>query len=182
MTKNKCTRCNCELKYHGSTGCVRCTVNCTKFVLYYCSKCGRYYNEDDPKPHKCEFGSVIDLSKAQEVLCTGCGHRLEICACHVQGEYKSGAKSSEKALPYHAIDEVLLRRLALRLQKGIENYGEGNWQKGVNDKEYQKERYNHAMQHMINFNKDGNTKDDNLGAIACWVMFAMWWEENAEKT
>lgn len=45
-------------------------------------------------------------------------------------------------------------------------YGRDNWKKGVNDKEYQEERLEHALLHLIKY-KEGDTSEDHLSKV-CW--------------
>jgi hypothetical protein len=44
-------------------------------------------------------------------------------------------------------------------------YGKDNWKKGVNDKEYQEERLEHAMLHLIKW-KEGDRTEDHLAKVA----------------
>ena len=44
-------------------------------------------------------------------------------------------------------------------------YGRDNWKKGVNDKEYQEERLEHAMLHLIKW-KEGDRTEDHLAKVA----------------
>jgi hypothetical protein len=44
-------------------------------------------------------------------------------------------------------------------------YGRDNWKKGVNDKEYQEERLEHAMVHLIKW-KEGDRTEDHLAKVA----------------
>jgi hypothetical protein len=44
-------------------------------------------------------------------------------------------------------------------------YGRDNWKKGVNDKEYQEERLEHAMLHLIKW-KEGDRSEDHLAKVA----------------
>lgn len=78
---------------------------------------------------------------------------------------KSGAASSHRALSYNLISPYTIRRLAERLSKGAVKYGSVQWRQGINDAEYVADRYNHMMEHLLLFAAEGNTKDDNLGAV-----------------
>jgi hypothetical protein len=44
-------------------------------------------------------------------------------------------------------------------------YGRDNWKKGVNDKEYQEERLEHAILHLIKW-KEGDRTEDHLAKVA----------------
>lgn len=43
-------------------------------------------------------------------------------------------------------------------------YGRDNWKKGVNDKEYQEERLEHAFNHLIKY-KEGDRSEDHLAKV-----------------
>ena len=44
-------------------------------------------------------------------------------------------------------------------------YGRDNWKKGVNDKEYQEERLEHAMLHLLKW-KEGDRTESHLAKVA----------------
>lgn len=77
----------------------------------------------------------------------------------------SPAVSSHKALSFNLISPAVIMRLATRLSVGATKYGSVQWRQGINDKEYITDRFNHTVQHLLNFMQDGDTKDDNLGAM-----------------
>jgi hypothetical protein len=83
----------------------------------------------------------------------------------------SGAMSSFEALFFHDIPPEVLVRLAKRYTGGHRKYGVEhvnlNWRTGLNDPKYIVDRFNHAMDHIVNFLEDQNDKDDNLGG-AIW--------------
>lgn len=84
----------------------------------------------------------------------------------------SPAVSSHKALNFNLVSPHVLMRLAKRLSDGATKYGSLQWRQGINDAEYVADRFNHTIQHMLNFMVEGNTKDDNLGA-AMWGLHCM---------
>jgi hypothetical protein len=51
-------------------------------------------------------------------------------------------------------------------------YGKDNWKKGVNDKEYQEERLEHAMLHLIKW-KEGDRTEDHLAKVAWFCVTQM---------
>lgn len=51
-------------------------------------------------------------------------------------------------------------------------YGKDNWKKGVNDKEYQEERLEHALNHLFLY-KEGNTSEDHLAKVAWFCITQM---------
>lgn len=48
-------------------------------------------------------------------------------------------------------------------------YGRDNWKKGVNDKEYQEERLEHAILHLIKY-KEGDRSEEHLAKVS-WFCF-----------
>src|SRR6266699_2405019 len=48
-------------------------------------------------------------------------------------------------IPYEA-----LKRVGKVFKEGLK-YGKGNWRKGFNDKEFQLERANHALKHLLSY-------------------------------
>ena len=58
-------------------------------------------------------------------------------------------------------------------------YGKDNWKKGVNDKEYQEERLEHAMLHLIKW-KEGDRTEDHLAKVA-WFCVTQMELERLEK-
>lgn len=89
-------------------------------------------------------------------------------------ESKSGAKSSSWRPRYDLIPLSGLRRLAERYGSGAKAYGEWNWQKGIDDPEYVRDRLNHAIEHLILYaqkNATGQKNDDDDLAAAAWGCF-----------
>jgi hypothetical protein len=62
-------------------------------------------------------------------------------------------------LPFYSI-----LRIGAIFVEGL-HYGRDNWKKGVNDKEYQEERLEHAMLHLIKW-KEGDRTEDHLAKVA----------------
>jgi hypothetical protein len=58
-------------------------------------------------------------------------------------------------------------------------YGRDNWKKGVNDKEYQEERLEHALVHLIKW-KEGDRTEPHLAKVA-WFCFTQLELERLEK-
>ena len=94
---------------------------------------------------------------------------------------KSAAKSSKKSLYYHDIPPELYRRAALRYTVGHTKHNDNpvpitmnlNWRIGLDDPLYVMDRLNHMFEHFVDFLDNGNSKDDNLGAIAWCCGFLM---------
>jgi len=81
----------------------------------------------------------------------------------------SAAQSSFKALNFNLISPHTLRRLAKRMTVGGEKYGSVQWRQGINDAEYVADRFNHLVEHLLNFMESGNDQDDNLGGML-WAL------------
>lgn len=65
-------------------------------------------------------------------------------------------------------------RTAARFGMGNEIYGVNNWKRG--DAEYIVERLSHLEEHLCEFKREANSKDDNLGAIL-WAGYCLAWYE-----
>lgn len=63
-------------------------------------------------------------------------------------------------IPYHSLLEI--GKIFLEGQK---KYGLDNWLKGVGDSQYQKERYEHALIHLMKY-KEGDTSEAHLAKVA----------------
>lgn len=91
---------------------------------------------------------------------------------------KAGALSSKKSKYYHDIPVEFLKRVAERYTGGHVKYSNDitmnlNWREGLDDPFYVMDRYNHLWEHLIDFQENLNSKDDNLGAIAWCCAFLM---------
>lgn len=58
-------------------------------------------------------------------------------------------------------------------------YGRDNWKKGVNDKEYQEERLEHAILHLIKY-KEGDRSEEHLAKVS-WFCFTQLELERLER-
>ena len=83
-------------------------------------------------------------------------------------ESKSGAKSSFEMPRYDLIYFGFIERLAARLGYGAAKHGENNYQQGVGDAVYRRDRVNHliAHAHKLASATDKADIDKHLGAIA----------------
>lgn len=83
--------------------------------------------------------------------------------------------STEGKVLWNLLPTESLKRIAVRLTHGAEQYGAENWKKGIDDPEaIQKIKdalHRHTMQY-INNEKD----EDHLAAIGCNIMFLMYFE------
>ena len=95
-------------------------------------------------------------------------------------EEKAGTDKSSTGLvliPFHSI-----LRLGAIFIEGL-RYGRDNWKKGVNDKEYQEERLEHAMVHLIKW-KEGDRTEDHLAKVMwfCTTQLELERLENESRT
>ncbi len=76
-------------------------------------------------------------------------------------------------IPFHS-----LFRLGAIFIEGL-RYGKDNWKKGINDKEYQEERLEHALVHIAKW-KEGDRTEDHLAKVA-WFCFTQMELERLES-
>jgi hypothetical protein len=81
----------------------------------------------------------------------------------------SVAASSHRALFFNLISPYTIRRLAERKTVGGKKYGIVQWRQGMNDAEYVADRFNHLVEHLLNFMDTGNAHDDNIGGML-WAL------------
>lgn len=86
--------------------------------------------------------------------------------------FQSGATMSAVKERFDLICPTGLRRLAERYALGAKKHGDYNWCKAGDDPEFQRARLNHLVKHVALYLLEGNSKDDNLAAIA-WGAFAL---------
>jgi hypothetical protein len=89
--------------------------------------------------------------------------------------FASGAKSSEEKPRYDLIPVCALEREAVRMAEGAKAHGENNYQQGVNDPAFIRDRINHLIAHALNY-ASGDRSDDHLAAIRCNAGMLMWIE------
>ena len=82
------------------------------------------------------------------------------------------AASSYEAPFFNLISPHTIRRLAIRKTVGGKKYGSVQWRQGINDAEYVRDRWNHFIEHVLEFADSGNEKDDNIGAML-WALDAL---------
>lgn len=143
--------------------------------------------------NKCAYEKELNPSGFEIIIkipCDACEHRIDClliknCLLNHQTEipkteeihtFTSGASSSNHKPPYECLTITLLRRSAMRMQKGM-HYGKHNWKKGIADKQFILDRLNHAIEHLIKaqseIDNDTEMTDDDLAAVVVNCMFAM---------
>ena len=94
-------------------------------------------------------------------------------------QFRSGAKSSGALPPFHLIPwDIFAARLANRYRLGMKKYGEGNWQRGLADRDFILDRANHTLQHIhraIEHIRAGTCRDydDDDLAAAMWGIICL---------
>lgn len=172
-------------------------------TMYCCIKCGRPKIEHKTQYLFCptlkiesvydEGGtpSKLDIPECRAGKCIhpiNCTRRQE-CLSVVKEKpmdqeihhFESGASSSGHKPPYECLTPRLIRRAALRMQKGM-HYGKHNWKKGSKDKAFVLDRLNHALEHLMNamqeIDSDKLMSDDDLAAVVVNCMMAMEYQAN----
>jgi hypothetical protein len=90
--------------------------------------------------------------------------------------FESGAIRSSKRPRFDLIPREALLGLARRLEYGAAKYGEYNWQKGAFDADFRRDTVNHLMAHLLDYQLNGNTSEDNTGAILANAAFLEYFE------
>lgn len=80
----------------------------------------------------------------------------------------TGGKGRMDLLPWCAI-----RRVSRHMEKGSEDHGERNWEKGIPMHSFLDSAFRHLSKYM-----DGMVDEDHLCAAAWNILCAMWTEEN----
>lgn len=116
----------------------------------------------------------------------------EVCDTEPKGKehtFASGAESSQKVRDYGLCPAEALAAIVDRYQYGIDKHGEkwrNNWQKGLNDHEFVKDRLNHAFEHFqavltgyhIRLERPASYED--IQAALCGLAMATWWYTHGE--
>jgi hypothetical protein len=98
-------------------------------------------------------------------------------SAHEQKEsFSTGAVCSHIEERFDLICPTGLKRIAQRYALGAKKYSDYNWCKGIPSYI----RLNHLIQHLNEYLLNGNTKDDNLAAIAWNAIALMHYEEDCK--
>ena len=92
--------------------------------------------------------------------------------------FSSGARSSEEKPRYDLIPACALEREAIRMAEGARVYGENNYQQGVNDPAFIRDRINHLIEHALKY-ASGDRTTDHLAAIRCNAGMLCWLERSS---
>jgi hypothetical protein len=84
-------------------------------------------------------------------------------------EFPTGATRSEVKPEYCEITHQFLERLAERCGLGVRLHGRGNWKKGLP----MEDTFNHVVDHLWMWRREGNANDDHLAAAAWGIMVLM---------
>ena len=88
---------------------------------------------------------------------------------HEQQVFEGGATRSAQKGRYDLLPKAGLDRWAQRMALGAEKHGENNWRGG--DEKFRRATISHAFQHLADFAENGNSTDDNLGALMANIGF-----------
>ena len=152
----------------------RYVTNCGKIT----SKLQKALYHRDQMPH---YIGTIE-GKSQQWHCTGLhysadGYDLLREYTHTPPE-KTKAATDKVGTGLLLIPFYSILRIGAIFIEGL-RYGKDNWKKGVNDKEYQEERLEHAMLHLIKW-KEGDRTEDHLAKVA-WFCVTQLELERLEK-
>jgi hypothetical protein len=74
---------------------------------------------------------------------------------------------------YDLIPPEFVRRLAQRMAYGAAKHGENNYQRGVGDAAFHRDRVNHLIEHVLKY-VAGDREKDHLAAVAANAAMLMW--------
>jgi hypothetical protein len=95
-------------------------------------------------------------------------------------QFESGAKSSAERPRFDLCEPIAMERWASRMAKGAASHGERNYQKGVNDPVFLRDRINHLIQHAMRY-ANGDRSDDHLAAVMANAGMLIWLENQRTK-
>lgn len=93
--------------------------------------------------------------------------------------FASGARSSDEAPRVDLIPWAAMAREAARMAAGAASHGENNYQRGIGDAAFFRDRVNHLLRHALLY-ANGDRSDDHLAAIRCNAGMLIWLETHAE--
>ena len=90
--------------------------------------------------------------------------------------YETGATRSAEAdgVRYDLVPPEGVEAVARAMHVGAVTHGDNNWKKGLRNSIL----VNHAMRHIVEYMKEGNTKEDHIGHALANLMMLKWNEVN----
>ena len=90
--------------------------------------------------------------------------------------YETGATRSADAdgVRYDLVPPEGVEAVARAMHVGAVTHGDNNWKKGLRNSIL----VNHAMRHIVEYMKEGNTKEDHIGHALANLMMLKWNEVN----
>ena len=90
--------------------------------------------------------------------------------------YETGATRSAAAdgVRYDLVPPEGVEAVARAMHVGAVTHGDNNWKKGLRNSIL----VNHAMRHIVEYMKEGNTKEDHIGHALANLMMLKWNEVN----
>lgn len=84
------------------------------------------------------------------------------------------AKTEVLGTATHRIPLHSLREIGKIIKEGDAKYGRDNALKGVGDKEFQEERLEHAIDHLLRY-AQGDTEENHLAKVAWYCIYQLEW-------
>ena len=90
--------------------------------------------------------------------------------------YETGATRSADAtgVRYDLVPPEGVEAVAKAMHEGAVTHGDNNWKKGLRNSIL----VNHAMRHIVEYMKEGNTTEDHIGHALANLMMLKWNEVN----
>lgn len=136
----------------------------------YVTSCGKITSSLSSDSFDGFYGTIdgVFYSWNKTGLCSEASHYHLIEKFETSPVGPSAPKTDKSNTGLVLIPFYSLFRLGAIFIEGL-RYGKDNWKKGVNDKDYQEERLEHALVHFIKW-KEGDRSEDHLAKVA-WFCF-----------
>lgn len=89
--------------------------------------------------------------------------------------FEGGATRSVKEIDLTLLSKSAILALGKRHTLGALKHGRNNWRKG--GEKFRLATITHLLEHVLDYIENGNTNDDNTGAIICNAAFLCDYEE-----
>jgi len=142
---------------------------------------------------KCNSNAVQYLEHMHEAICMRCEYRNDVK--YFQDDISQGkvvmnsftppspqkAKTDKVGTGLTMVPMYSVMEIGKIFVEGL-RYGKDNWKNGVNDPDYQEERLEHAILHLMKW-KEGDRSESHLAKVAwfCVTQLALERLENLEK-